>query len=111
MCRSEAEAEEALREVEQRRQADGLTLHPTKTQIINAAENGFDFLGYHFERGKHWPRKKSLQKLKETIRVETRRNKGQSLARMPGRIIQAIRRDGTCQATARMGRWRSPGAI
>ncbi len=29
---------------------------------------GFDFLGYHFGRGKHWPRKKSLMKLKEQAR-------------------------------------------
>jgi hypothetical protein len=29
----------------------GLTLHPTKTRIVNADEKGgFDFLGYHFER-------------------------------------------------------------
>ena len=91
LCRTEAEAKEALREVEQRTQAAGLTLHPTKTRIVNAAQDGFDFLGYHFERGKHWPRKKSLQKLKETIRVETRRNNGQSLARTIERVNRTLR--------------------
>lgn len=91
LCRTEAEAKEALREVEQWTQAAGLTLHPTKTRIVNAAEDGFDFLGYHFERGKHWPRKKSLQKLKETIRVETRRNNGQSLARIIERVNRTLR--------------------
>ena len=30
----------------------GLTLHPTKTRIVDATQRGgFDFLGYHFERG------------------------------------------------------------
>jgi RNA-directed DNA polymerase len=36
-------------------------------------------LGYHFERGYHWPRKKSLMKLKDTIRGKTRRTNGHSL--------------------------------
>ena len=28
----------------------GLTLHPTKTRIVDVRETeGFDFLGYHFE--------------------------------------------------------------
>jgi RNA-directed DNA polymerase len=44
-------------------------LHPTKTRLVNASiAGGFDFLGYHFERGMKWPRKKSMDKLKETIR-------------------------------------------
>lgn len=91
LCGAEAEAKEALREVEQWTQAAGLTLHPTKTRIVNAAEEGFDFLGYHFERGQHWPRKKSLQKFKETIRVQTRRNNGQSLARIIERVNRTLR--------------------
>lgn len=41
---------------------------------------GFDFLGYHFERGTRWPRQKSAQKLKDTIRTKTKRTNGQSLA-------------------------------
>jgi len=92
LCRSEAEAKEALDEVQQWTQAAGLTLHPTKTRIVNASQDGgFDFLGYHFERGKHWPRKKSLQKLKETIRIKTQRNNGQSLARIIGEVNKTLR--------------------
>jgi RNA-directed DNA polymerase len=41
---------------------------------------GFDFLGYHFERGYRGPRRKSERKLRETIRAQTRRTHGQSLA-------------------------------
>jgi RNA-directed DNA polymerase len=59
---------------------NGLKLHPTKTRIVDASQRGgFDFLGYHFERGKKWPRKKSLDKLKDTVRSKTRRNNGRSL--------------------------------
>jgi RNA-directed DNA polymerase len=80
LCRSEAEAEEALEEVRQWTAQAGLTLHPIKTRIVNADEQGgFDFLGYHFERGKRWPRRKSLDKLKDTIRGKTKRTHGQSL--------------------------------
>ena len=80
LCRSEAEAEEALEEVRQWTAQAGLTLHPIKTRIVNADEQGgFDFLGYHFERGKRWPRRKSLDKLKDTIRQKTKRTHGQSL--------------------------------
>ncbi len=34
----------------------GLIVHPTKTRIVDASQKGgFDFLGYHFERGHRWP--------------------------------------------------------
>ena len=74
LCRTQKEAEEALEQVRIWMEKAGLTLHPTKTRIVNAAEaGGFDFLGYHFERGYRWPRQKSLEKFKETIRQKTPR--------------------------------------
>ncbi|MGA9115744.1 MAG: group II intron reverse transcriptase/maturase [Bacteroidota bacterium] len=80
MCRSQAEAEQALEEVRQWTAAAGLKLHPDKTRIVDATtKGGFDFLGYHFERGMRWPRKKSLTKIKDAIRSKTRRKNGQSL--------------------------------
>lgn len=80
LCRSEAEARSALAVVQQWTAAAGLTLHPEKTRIVDAAQpGGFDFLGYHFERGEKRPRRKSLKKLKDTIRARTKRNNGQSL--------------------------------
>ena len=61
----------------------GLTLHPNKTQIVDAGQ-GFDFLGYHFEASFGLPRDKSMKKIKETIRVKTKRNNGRAcLQRMP----------------------------
>ena len=41
--------------------------------MSHAATDGFQFLGYHFTRGERFPRAKSLEKLKSTIRVKTRR--------------------------------------
>ena len=60
--------------------ANGLRLHPEKTRIVDWRQpGGFDFLGYHFERGRKWPRKRSMAKLKEAIRAKTSRNEGRSL--------------------------------
>jgi RNA-directed DNA polymerase len=81
LSRSQEEAERALEEVQQWTAKAGLTLHPDKTRIVDARlrKVGFDFLGYHFERGLRWPREKSLKKLKETIRPKTKRTNGRSL--------------------------------
>jgi RNA-directed DNA polymerase len=85
LCRNQTEAEQALAQVRQWCEAEGLVLHPTKTKIVDVRTAGFDFLGYHFQttrRGHlaHWPRKKSLDKLKDTIRAKTKRTDGRSLA-------------------------------
>jgi len=77
LCASPEEAQAALQTIRQWMDQAGLTLHPTKTRIVDASQKGggFDFLGYHFERGKHWPRAKSKAKLKETIREKTPRGR------------------------------------
>jgi len=80
LSRSEAEARQALERVQSWTAMAGLELHPDKTRIVDARQpGGFDFLGYHFERGKCWPRRKSLDKLKDTLRAKTRRTNGPSL--------------------------------
>jgi RNA-directed DNA polymerase len=81
MCRDESEAYKALHQVQQLIAERGLVLHPEKTRVVDATlpGQGFDFLGYHFERGTRWPRKKSLRKLKEAIRAQTGRSNGTSL--------------------------------
>jgi RNA-directed DNA polymerase len=79
LCRTAAEATRALEEVQRWVAENGLTLHPTKTRIVDARGEGFDFLGYHFHGIKHWPHKKSVQKLKESLRRKTPRNSGRSL--------------------------------
>jgi RNA-directed DNA polymerase len=79
LCRSAEEAATALAIVQRWTAEAGLTLHPTKTRIVRAPEEGFDFLGYRFEGGQRRPRTKSLEKLKDTIRAKTRRTSGDSL--------------------------------
>jgi RNA-directed DNA polymerase len=82
LCRNEAEAQAGLALVRTLTAVRGLTLHPEKTRLVDAQVPGvgFDFLGYHFERGTRWPRKKSLRKFKDTIRRKTGRSNGSSLA-------------------------------
>jgi RNA-directed DNA polymerase len=82
LCRSGAEAQAGLALVRTLTAERGLTLHPEKTRLVDAQVPGvgFDFLGYHFERGTRWPRKKSLRKFKDTIRRKTGRSNGSSLA-------------------------------
>src|SRR5258708_32473170 len=75
MCRSEGEAAAALAEVQRWTASAGLTLHPTKTRLVNEAD-GFDFLGYHFKAGRYWPVSKRSQKFTDTIRAKTKRSSG-----------------------------------
>jgi RNA-directed DNA polymerase len=80
LCKSEQEAREALERVRQWTEQAGLGLHPDKTRVVDATrKGGFDFLGYHFERGYRWPCSRSLRKIRDTIGVKTRRTNGQSL--------------------------------
>ena len=67
LCRTQEEAEQALKTLRDWAEEAGLTVHPTKTRIVNAQSEGFDFLGWHFCGGKKWPRKKSLQKLQDKL--------------------------------------------
>lgn len=84
LCRSREEAEAALAEISQWVEANGLVLHPNKTRVgdCRSPGEGFEFLGYRFEAGRRWVRKKSLKRFKDSIRAKTRRTRGDSLARI-----------------------------
>jgi len=88
LCRTLEDAQAALREVQQWVQEQGLTLHPTKTQIVDAREQSFAFLGYSFRGRLRFPRAKSHEKLMERIRELTPRKSGESL----GCVIQRLNR-------------------
>jgi len=81
LCCSRQEAAEALRLLQGQMMEKGLRLHSEKTRLVDVSTpgQGFDFLGYHFEGGTRWPRKKSLIKLKKTIRAKTGRSNGNSM--------------------------------
>jgi len=68
LCRSQLEAHMALLVVEEWTASAGLQLHPEKTRIVDETQaGGFDFLGYHFERGYRWPSRKSLRKIQDEV--------------------------------------------
>lgn len=98
-CRTEEAARSALEEVTRWCGSAGLTVHPTKTRIVRVSvTEGFDFLGYHFRlhrddpgRTKRWPRKKSVAKLRETLRPLTRRGIGASLEAVIRRVNLVLR--------------------
>src|SRR5260370_9130856 len=80
LWRRETEGSAAVAKGQPWTAAAGLQLHPEKARIVDATQRGgFDFLGYHFERGYRWPRRKSVAKLKATIRNKTRRTHGHSM--------------------------------
>lgn len=91
LCRTAEGASNALAKVHEWTASAGLTLHPTKTRIIDARTESFDFLGYRFANGTRRPRPKSLDKFKETIRAKTRRNTGGSLFTIIGSLNPTLR--------------------
>lgn len=81
LCQSAPQAQAALQEVKAWVAENGLSLHPDKTHIGDCLikGQGFEFLGYRFEAGYRWVRKKSLQGLKDKVREKTRRSRGDSM--------------------------------
>jgi RNA-directed DNA polymerase len=91
LCRSRVEADQALAKVKSWVEENGLTLHPTKTKIVDARTEGFDFLGYTFRGELRLPRKKSLDKMKDNIRAKTVRTNGHSLKWIIGSLNKTLR--------------------
>jgi RNA-directed DNA polymerase len=91
LCQTPEEAGTVLNYLRQWTTEAGLTLHPTKTRLVNATDEGFDFLGWHFRGGKKWPRKKSLQKLQDKLRPLTRRTSGRSLSEIIAKVNPILR--------------------
>jgi RNA-directed DNA polymerase len=81
LCRSREEAEAALTRMRAWVSANGLMLHPDKTHVgdCRVKGQGFEFLGYRFEAGQRWVRKKSLMALRDKIRAKTKRTVGHSI--------------------------------
>lgn len=98
VCRSREEAEGALSVLMNWAAESGLPLHPQKTRIVDMREHRayFEFLGYRIQRTRKerlrwWPRPKSMTKLKDQLRVETRRANGRSLQEIIRRINLKLR--------------------
>jgi len=91
LCKTPAEAEQALAIVQQWVNEAGLTLHPDKTQIVDSREQSFAFLGYVFRGRFRFPRAKSQQKFKDRVRELTPRTSGQSLTKIVEDLNQMMR--------------------
>jgi RNA-directed DNA polymerase len=91
LCRTREDAERALETVRGWVAENDLTLHPTKTKIVDAGTEGFDFLGYHFRGKLRLPREKSLKKFKDAVRDKTRRTNGQSMPALCARLSLQLR--------------------
>ncbi len=93
LCKSREEAAAALAEIRAWVTENGLRLHPDKTHVgdCRIPGEGFEFLGYRFEAGRRWVRKKSLTRLKDRIRERTRRTRGESLERIIASLNPVLR--------------------
>jgi RNA-directed DNA polymerase len=81
MCASVEATQSALAEISAWVAESGLSLHPDKTHVgdCSVPGQGFEFLGYRFEAGKRWVRRKSLKSLRDRIRTRTKRTRGDSI--------------------------------
>jgi len=92
LCGTKADAEAALEAIRGWMGEAGLELHPEKTRIVDAgAGDKFEFLGYRFEKGRRWPRKKSLDKFKDKVRHITKRLNGHSLDAIIAKLNPCLR--------------------
>jgi RNA-directed DNA polymerase len=93
LCRSGAEAQAALEEVKAWVEANGLSLSDEKTHVGDCRQEGegFEFLGYRFEAGRRYVRKKSYRAMQDRIRMRTKRTRGDSLARIIADLNPTLR--------------------
>ncbi len=93
LCRSADEAARALETVRVWVQDNGLSLHPDKTHVgdCRVAGEGFEFLGYRFEAGRRWVRRKSLQAFRDRIREQTRRTAGKGIDQIIEKLNPMLR--------------------
>jgi len=84
LCRSREEAMSAFNRVKEWVLTNGLELNLDKTHIGNCANpgEGFEFLGYLFEQGRRYVRRKSLKNLREKIRQKTKRTCGRNVRKV-----------------------------
>jgi hypothetical protein len=85
ICRTNLEAQHAVHAVRGVLQKLKLQLHPTKTRLVAMAQEGFDFLGFHFHklRAKHTgklllymcPSQKAMKAIRREIHGLTHRQR------------------------------------
>jgi len=83
ICRTRQDAETAMQTIKQIMTILKLTLHPTKTRVVDMGQDGFDFLGFHFHKKKsnktnkllpyNWPAPKAMKAVRSKIHLITER--------------------------------------
>lgn len=93
LCQTADEAAQALAVVRAWAEGAGLTLHPDKTHVgdCRIEGQGFEFLGYRFEAGQRWVRRKSMKAFRDRLREQTHRTCGTSLERVIAKINPRLR--------------------
>ena len=97
LCATRDEAERALAKVREWMVEAELTLHPTKTKIadLNQIDGHFEFLGYRFQRCKtriqRWPRSKSMDKVKDSVRELTKPCNGFGMKEIIAKLTPKLR--------------------
>jgi len=85
ICRTRQDAQIALQTVKQIMDILKLTLHSTKTRVVDMGREGFDFLGFHYHKKKTkksgkllpytWPAPKSMKAVRSKIHFITERKR------------------------------------
>ena len=91
LCRTAAEAQEALAMIRQWVESAGLTLHPTKTKIVDSRQESFAFLGDSFRGDKIYPRRESLAKLNARLIELTARMRPGSMQAIAADLTPVLR--------------------
>jgi RNA-directed DNA polymerase len=93
LCQTGKQAQAALEEVRSWVEQNGLSLSVDKTHVGDCRQQGqgFEFLGYRFEAGRRWVRKKSLKAFRDRIRMRTKRTRGDSLAKIVADLNPTLR--------------------
>jgi RNA-directed DNA polymerase len=91
LCRHQSEAEAALQMIQAWVESAGLTLHPTKTKIVDSRVESFAFLGYSFRGEQIHPRRESLAKMRARIKELTPRKRPGSMASIARELTRILR--------------------
>jgi group II intron reverse transcriptase/maturase len=97
ICRTKWQAEQALEKIKWVMTRIRLTLHPTKTRIVDMGREGFDFLGFHFHKMRSkktrklvpymWPGQKAMKSVRNKIHEITSRKR---LSNPPEEVVKYL---------------------
>lgn len=97
ICRTKQDAENAIQKVAQVMELLRLTLHPTKTRVVDMGQDSFEFLGFHFHKKKSrksgkllpyiWASPKSMMNIRRKIHFITECKR---LSNTPDEVIKFL---------------------